>query len=143
MPRTIVCGILLCGLAALAGACGSNSTPTTPTPTLVTETFSGSIALNGAVTQPFSTSTAGTVTATLTSVTPDTTVAIGFSVGTWNPTTSVCQIVMANDAALQGAVLTGAASTAGTYCLRMHDPGTGALTADNTPISYTVTVSHP
>jgi hypothetical protein len=126
-------------LATTLTACESSPTPPsdpTPTPAPTTETFSGSVSPNGAVTFPFTVASAGTVTASLTTVQPDATVALGLSLGTWNGT--LCQIVLANDNALVGTVVTGAVSSLDSLCVRVYDTGkvTGTMT-------YTVTVVHP
>jgi hypothetical protein len=126
-------------MAALAAACGDNgkpTTPTTPTPTTATVTFSGTITPNGAATHVFTATASGTVTATLTSVGPDTAVRIGFALGTWNG--ALCQVVLANDNAVQGAVITGGLSSSGNLCVRIYDIGT--LTE---PATYEVQVVHP
>jgi hypothetical protein len=139
MRRLKVRGLVLCAAIALAGACGS-STPTKPTPpTLVTDTFSGTLTQNGGTTHQFSIAATGTITATLTSVGPDSTKAIGFSLGTLIGT--VCQAVLANDAAVQTNALTGSAQIGGTFCVRVYD--TGSITAATGPFTYTVTVTHP
>ena len=122
-----------------AGAAGcDDETPTSPNPppANVTETFTGTIAQNGAQTHQFSTVSSGTVTATLKTLAPDNALVVGFSLGNWNGT--ACQIVLANDAATAGAVLNGTVSAAGNLCLRVHDVGN--LT---TPAAYTVEVVHP
>ena len=140
MRRPIV-GILLCALALASAGCTSNTTPTTPTtPTVKTETFTGTLNQNGAVTNTFLTASSGQVIATLTAVGPDATLPIGFSLGTYSTTLNVCQVVLANDLAVQGAILTGAASTQGAYCVRVYD--TGKVTPDN-PFTFTITVAHP
>jgi len=68
--------------AALSmSACGDSSptTPSTPvTPSTVTDTFSGTLSVNGASSFPFSVSSAGAVYLTLTSV-ADTSIAVGMS----------------------------------------------------------------
>jgi hypothetical protein len=139
--RRPIAGILLSVLALTAAACGSSSTPTTPTtPTITTDTFEGTLSAASGVTNTFKTATSGTIAATLTAVGPDSTKVVGFSLGTYNTTLNVCQIVLANDLALQGAILTGQASTSGTYCVRVYD--TGQVTAD-TPFTFTISVSHP
>jgi hypothetical protein len=138
MRRRKVRGVLLCALAALT-ACGG-TTPTTPTPpTLVTDTFTGTLTQNDGITHQFTIGAAGTVTATLTSVGPDSTKTIGFSMGTLIGT--VCQAVLANDAAVQNNALTGSAQLGGTFCVRVYD--VGSITADTGPFTYTVTVTHP
>ncbi|PYR95423.1 MAG: hypothetical protein DMF84_00965 [Acidobacteria bacterium] len=140
MRRLRVRGVLLCAIAALAGACGS-TTPTTPTtPTLVTDTFTGTLAQNGGVTHQFTIGAAGTITATLTSVGPDSTKTVGFSLGIVIGT--ACQAVLANDAAVQTKSLSSSAQLGGSgFCVRVYD--VGSITADTGPFTYTVTVTHP
>ena len=133
--------LVLCALVALS-ACGGSSTPTTPTPTIVTDTFTNPSPLgpNGAFTHTFSTAAAGTVTATLTTVAPDSTVVLGFQMGIWTSATSTCSAVLSNDAAVQGSLLSASAASAGTYCVRIYD--IGKISADK-PTNYTITVGHP
>ena len=68
-----------------AAACDSGDTPTNPIdptpPEIVTETFTGAVGQNGAVTFTFTTKAAGAVTARLTSVEPDATIGLGVSLG--------------------------------------------------------------
>lgn len=138
MRRSMVRTILLCSVLALATACDSDDTPVTPTqpaPT-TTDTFSGTLNQNGAVTNPFTTAASGTLTATLKSVGPVETTAIGLSLGTWNGT--ACQVVVANDNATQGAIVTGTVSSAGNFCVRIYDIGKIEQT-----VSFTVEVVHP
>jgi hypothetical protein len=147
MFRRIACGTLLCATAALAGACGDTTIAPTPTPTPITESFDGTLNPAGTnVHAVVAALTGGAVTATLTVVGPDATKTIGFSLGTFNPTTNVCTVVFDNPAALPGAVFNATASTAGFYCARVYDNGTvAAAVADGsaTSFSYTVTVAHP
>jgi len=98
--------------------------------------FAGEVNRNGAVTHPFLAGASGTVTVTLDILAPESTETIGLSLGTWNGT--ACQIVIANDRAAQGAVVVGAASTAGNLCVRVYDVGAIPALA-----SYQVTVVHP
>lgn len=136
LPRSFFALPLL--LVAFVAGCGNNnsSTPTTPTPTTVTDTFTGSINPNGAFTHTFTASASGTVTVTLTSVTPDSTVNVGLGLGTWNGVS--CQVVLANDNALQGSVITGQLTGGGSLCVRVYD--IGKLTAS---LSYELTAVHP
>jgi hypothetical protein len=139
MRRLTVQGVLLCAMVALAGACGS-STPTTPTPPpLTTDTFTGTLTQNGGITHTFNISAAGTVTATLTAIGPDSTKTVGFSLGILIGT--VCQAILAVDAAVQSMALQGNGTPGGTFCMRVYD--TGSVTADTGPFTYTVTVTHP
>jgi hypothetical protein len=124
--------------ACFTAGCEDDTPPTTirPDPELVTETFTGSINQNGAATHPFVATQAGAVRATLTAVTPDATIAVGLTLGTWNG--AICQAVLSNDNAFQGAVINGTASVSSTLCVRIQDVGklTGTL-------SYTIDVIHP
>ena len=129
MPSSITRRFVsLAAVAALAlggAACdnGDTTTPTTPTdPTnTITETFAGSIGVNGAATFTFPTTASGSVTATLRSITPVTTVQVSLSLGTWNGAN--CQVVLTNDRASQGGAITGSVSGAGTLCVRIADIG--------------------
>jgi hypothetical protein len=138
--RPVISLLALLTLLAAGAACTSNDdlTPTTPTaPATQSETFTGTLTPNGARTEPFSVTTSGTVTATLTKVEPDATVAVGLSLGTWDG--AACSAVKSNDKATQGTAITLSASGAGRVCVRVYDAG-GTLTE---PITYEVTVVHP
>jgi hypothetical protein len=122
--------LLLVPLLGLAAACGSNnnSTVTTPTPvpTVLTETFSGTLGKNAAYTHPFSVSDAGDVSVFLITSAdagnPDNNaIPIGVSLGTWNGAS--CAIVVANDNVSPGSSLTGRATAAGNLCVRVYDVG--------------------
>jgi len=148
MRRSIGRTVRQGGLAALialgsltAGACNDDSTttpttPTTPTPVTTTETFTGSLTVNGAATHVFSVTVAGTVTAQITAVDPSSAQVFGLSMGTWNGAS--CQIIIANDAAVLNSIVTGQATAATALCARVYDVG---KLAD--PLSYTLTVIHP
>jgi len=134
-------------LLLLAGAAGCDTqdpfaTPTQPyTPLSATETFSGTMNRNGAATFAFGTTGTGYITATVSvlgadSGNPDSAVTLGVALGTWNGAT--CQIVIANDRAAQGHVVTGQTSTAGSFCVRAYDNGNLVGTA-----AYELQVTHP
>ena len=138
MSRSLLAAVVL--LATFASAGCSDSTPTAPTPppvTIITDTFSGTLTVNGAVTHPFLVATPSTVTATLVAVGPDSTIPIGLSIGTWNNTTETCLTVISNDLALQGRIIVGTAQSSGAFCVRVYD--VGRLTASST---YDIQVSH-
>jgi hypothetical protein len=143
----MVCGTLLCAMAALAGGCSDTLTaPTGPATTETTETFEGTINPAGTILHPIFTFTGGPVVATLTVVGPDATKSIGFSLGTYNPTLNICTVNFDNPAALQTAAFNTVASTSGFYCVRMYDNGnvtTAAADGTATSFNYTVTVKHP
>ena len=138
MRRSLaVCACLL-SVALTSWAC-DNGPSTGPSPNPgdpVTETFSGTLTLNGAVTYPFNVSRAGSVTATVTAVDPSGSV-IGMQMGTWDTVT--CTAVVSNNLASTASVLTANTSSSASLCLHVHDPN-GVLTAN--PVNYTVTVVH-
>ena len=103
-----------------------------------TETFSGSLNPNGALTFPFTINATGTATATLSSVTPDNTVLLGFAMGVFS-SNGTCTAVINNDAALEFAQISGAIGlSSGTLCLRVYDSG-----RIKTATKFTVNVVHP
>ena len=142
MPhRLIVRTLPVMVLTLVLGACGDDepTTPTNPTPpATVTDTFSGTVNMNGATTHNFSTQASGAVTATLSTLAPDSAAVIGLSLGTWNG--SSCQLVITNDRATQGSVVTGGVSSFGSLCVRVYDVGN---IPSAQPFAYEVTVVHP
>jgi len=127
--------------AAVAAACGSTDpfrqlgpqAPSTP-PVAVTDTFDGTLTVNGAATHPFVVTQAGIASAVVTVLVPDD-ARIGVSLGTWNG--AACQIILANDNATQSTSVVGEARSAGNFCVRVQD--VGKLKA---PADYLVTVTH-
>jgi hypothetical protein len=102
-----------------------------------TDTFSGTLVLRGATNYPFTVNTAGSVTVSLTTVSPDAAAIMEIYLGTWNGTS--CSVAsISNTSATQGASITGTVTGAGSLCARIDDAGT--LTASQ---NYTITVVHP
>ena len=124
--------------ALVQAACSQDpiTTPTNPG-TSVTESFTGTLTLNGADTIPFSVSRSGSVTASIASLAPVATVTIGLSLGTWNGT--ACSTVISNDSATVGTTVTGAADREGRLCVRVYDAA-GTLPQ---PTDFSLTVVHP
>ena len=130
MRRPIRRALLLIPILGIA-ACGSdnsNSTTTGPTtlPTVLTETFSGTLLKNAAYTHPFAVTDAGDVSVFLITSAdaahPDNNaIPIGVSLGTWNG--AACAIVIANDNVSPGSSITGRATAAGNLCVRVYDVG--------------------
>ena len=140
MRRVSLLSLSFVAMLTLAGvACDSGettpTTPTTPGPT-ITETFAGTVTLNGAATFTFNTSSSGIVTATLRSIAPVTTAQIGLAIGTWNGVS--CTVVLTNDRITQGLAVTGQVNAAGSLCVRLYD--VGQLTETST---FEVVVVHP
>ena len=134
--RVVGACVLLAGSSGLAACGGANNLapPIGATPLPVTEVFEDALATNGAKTYPFVAQAGGTVAVTLNSIEPA--VAVGLSLGTWNGI--ACQIVIANDRAVSGTVVTGTASAIGNLCARIYDIGEVTGTA-----SYRISVFHP
>ena len=136
MRRPIRRALLLMPSLGMTAACGSNNTTTpvgpTTVPTVLQETFSGTLTKNAAFTHPFVVNNGGDVSVFLLSSTdpahPDNAIPIGVSLGTWNGTS--CSIVIAQDnmtpssadAPTQG-FLKGQATSAGNLCVRVYDVG--------------------
>ena len=134
---TIRVGIVVLAMPALGCSGTIDQLPTTPDPVITTETFTGTLNINGGQTHQFFTAATGTVTATLTSLGDEAPSKVGFSMGTMAGST--CTIVLRNDSAVVTSVLSGTVSTLqGALCVSVYD--TGALTKS---VDYTFTVSHP
>ena len=132
--------LLLVLVAVSAAGCSGliDELPTTPDPVITTETFSGTLTVNGGQTHPVFTSATGSVVATLTSLGEAPPEVVGFSMGTLS-LSGACNTMLSNDNAIVNTVLNGTVSTLqGSLCVRVYD--TGKLTG---PVNYTFTVSHP
>ena len=131
---TVFAGALTVGTVA----CGSNNAaPTTPSEPAVsvTETYSDTVTVNGAKTTPFTANRAGTVTAKLTALSPDDTITLGLSIGTWNG--AACALSITNDSAKLNTSVVGTAQATGQFCARVYD--VGQLTAAT---DYTIEITH-
>jgi hypothetical protein len=147
MRRLLLRVLILIPVAGIASACGSsNSSSTTPIgpslPTVLTETFSGTLTHNAAYTHPFSVTAGGNVTVFLISSanaanSTDNQIPLGVSLGTWNGAS--CAIVIANDNVSPGSSITGTATAAGNLCVRVYDVGFVPSSSDN----YELLVDHP
>jgi hypothetical protein len=132
--------LLIASLALGASACSGliDEFPTTPDPVITTDTFSGTLTVNGSQTHPVFTLATGTVTATLTSLGDAPPTRVGFSMGTLS-IAGACTVVLRNDNATVNTQLSGTVSTLqGSLCVSVYD--TGAMSA---PLDYVFTVSHP
>lgn len=136
--RSLTLALLVLCTPFLMGCDGEiDDIPTTPDPVPVTETFTGTLTVNGAQTHPIYNGATGTVTATLTSLGENAPEKVGISLGTLAGAT--CTVVMHNDNAVVTSYLSGTVSTlAGSLCVRIFD--VGKLTG---PVDYTLTVVHP
>jgi hypothetical protein len=131
---------LMLSVAVFAAGCEGEieNFPTTPDPVFVTETFTGTLTVNGAQTHNVFTSATGMVTATVASLGESAPEKVGFSMGTLS-SVGTCTVVVHNDNAVVNTSLNGTvASLNGSLCVRVFD--VGALKA---PVDYTITVNHP
>ena len=138
--RLMMLRVLMVSLAVTASACSGliDEFPTTPDPVITTETFSGTLTVNGSQTHAVFASATGPVSATLTSLGDAPPSKVGFSVGTLSQL-GTCTVVLRNDNAVVNTKLEGTLSTLqGSLCVSVYD--TGAMTA---PLDYVFTVSHP
>jgi hypothetical protein len=140
-----VLGLLLLGVcAAFSISCDNGSsdttTPTSPSATLVTENFTGTVDVGGESNNPFNvTASGGQVNVILTAAGPPATIYMGIGVGTWTASTTTCTLLT------NGYTLAPAGSTAqlsgtlnaGAYCVKIFDAGN-----ETAQISYAVTVTH-
>jgi hypothetical protein len=122
-------------------ACGGSDAATTsptPTATRTTDTFSGSVPINGSAFHAFSVSQSGEVDVTLTAAAPPSTIVMGIGLGM--VVDSICERLPGATASVpsgSSAQLAGIV-TPGTLCAEVFDVGNQAA-----PVSYTITVTHP
>jgi hypothetical protein len=132
--------LVIASLAISVSACSGliDELPTTPDPVISTETFNGTLTVNGGQTHNVFTGATGPVVATLTSLGENPPAKVGFSMGTLGQS-GVCTVHLRKDDAIVSTTLNGTLSTlSGSLCVSIYD--TGAMSA---PLDYTFTVSHP
>jgi hypothetical protein len=137
-------GVLAIAVFAMCSlGCGAEETdtPTGPSPTLVTETFSGSISRNSTGVHAFTVNSSGyTLLAGYTSIAPSSVPALGLGVGSWDASTSTCSLnVSQSDIARSGNTALSGSANSGAYCLRVYD---GGNIPDGVTATYTVQVQH-
>lgn len=117
----------------------SSSAVTTPTTPLTSQTFTGTVDVNGSSSNTtFVVAVSGEVDITVTALGPPANIIMGLAVGIPSTTDGSCaaplsagQNVQASTSALVGTL------QAGTYCVKLYDVG-----YQTAQISYTVTVAH-
>jgi hypothetical protein len=140
MPRVPAVAHILVLLAMLsAWGCGddeSSTSPTSPSPVYTTDTFSGTLNAGETGTHPFTAKTGGSITITLSTLSPTSTILMGIGLGTWNGT--ACNTTLQTGAATQGSAFSASATSAGNFCVTIFDIGN--ITEAT---SYTITLTHP
>jgi len=137
MRHFVTLGFPLLLATTFIGCGGSNnppSIPTQPTPVAITETFPGTLTVNGAVTHVFTVDRAGTVSAQIKALS-DQAATVGVSLGTFNGV--ACAIIISNTAAVLNTTVTGTATSSGQFCVWIND--VSKLTAR---IDYSIDVTH-
>jgi hypothetical protein len=139
MHRLIARLVPLIAVSLIVSGCGNNSDDAVvaPPPTTFTDTFTGTLTLNGGTTFSFTVVGAGDMRAQLTTLEPDHTKPVGLSLGTWNG--SICQVILPNDNSIQGSVVDGRASAPGSFCVRIYDAAGTVVD----PQTYVIDVFHP
>ena len=124
-----------------AGGCGSASTTApaaTSTVSRTTDNFTGTVAVGGSDVHSFPVAATGVVDVTLTAAAPPAAIVMGLSLGV--PADGKCNAVAGGSTRTPAGAsvqLSGIVS-AGTLCVDVHDAG-----GQSSPVSYTVTVTHP
>ena len=138
--RAIFSAALLAGL--MAAGCAATPSPTVPTatgppaPATTTETFTGSVGVQGGDTHTFTVAQMGSVDITLTSVAPGSNTVMGLGVGT--PTGLTCFVITSVQTPAGAIPQLRGTGLAGQLCVTVYDTGNLAE-----PVEYTVTVAHP
>lgn len=127
-------------LAALSGGC-SNDTATSPASTATTSTagvatFGSFLAANGSSTHTFEVSQAGTISVTLTNVTPAATVGLGIGIP---GDVAICGLSSSIETLAGSAPQLTVAVDAGVYCAQIYDAG--GITG--TGVAFSMTIAHP
>jgi hypothetical protein len=132
--------------ALVAGGCAQSSTPTdtstttpaAPTTPVVTENFSGTVAIGGHDLNSFTvTANNANITLALTSAGPPSTIFEGFGIGV--PVAGSCQLLTNGYGTYQAGTTPqlGGTIPSGAYCVMVFDVGNQIA-----PITYTVVVTH-
>jgi hypothetical protein len=114
-----------------------NFTPPSSTTAPVTETFASFLASGGSSTHRFPISQGGTISITLTSVTPS--AIVGLGIGIPGSTSSNCEFSSSLSTTSGTTPQLTVTADAGTYCVQLYDPG-----GLNSPgVSFSATITHP
>ena len=110
-------------------------TPTAPTTSPVTETFSTQLFVNGSASRSFIAAKAGTATVTLTNI--GSAAKLGFGIGVPDNVGSGCLFTRSSETAVVGTSFSLAVDP-GTYCVRVYD--IGSLLSNS---SFSITIVRP
>ena len=130
-------------VVASAVACGGSSNTSnivSPSATVTTETFTGTISPGTSKVHTFTVTAPGTVSVTMTAAGPPSTITMGLGIG--NPDANGNCIFLSGGttqaiASTTTPQLTGTLTASGAYCVAIGDIGNAAG-----PITYSISVSH-
>jgi hypothetical protein len=141
MQRLMTLFVLLCATALAVPGCGDDPIPTAPTPPPnLFEPITGTLTPFSVRIHPFTVYNAGTVTATLNTLTPNDPLhptLVGLDLGTF--TGSACQVTVSDTQIFASLGISGTATTPATLCVRIYDVSPSGLAE---PVTYTITVGH-
>lgn len=142
VTRRLIVAVLAAAAALVAPACGDVKDLYTysPTPTVYTESFTGTLDPGASAVHPFAVSVAGTVTMTLSTVGPDAALVLGLDIGTWDGTTCTPVFGTGSRSATQGYSFAGSAIVAN-FCARIYDSASSIPAG--TQATYAIKVDHP
>ena len=115
------------------GACAADSI--TSDADRLTDTFTGSLAPKASDGHLVTVASNGNMDATLTTLSPTTTITVGLGIG--QPVAEGCSLLIYNDGAKAGTILSGSVGP-GTYCVIVYDVGNVT-----DPLTYSLSVVHP
>ena len=134
--RLVVCACLLATVACDNSS--SNSTSTSPSASVVTETFAGSVDVAGSAFHPFTVAlSGGQVNVILTAAGPPSTIFMGLGIGTYS--NSTCTLLSGGSVVTQAGATAQLSGTvnAGSYCVMVYDVGN-----QTAAVAYALTVTH-
>ena len=147
-PRGLAGRIRDAGLYAIAvavcvvatGCSGNDSTAatTTPTVTRTTDTFTGTVPVGGSDFHSFPIAATGSIDVTLTAATPPSAIVMGIGIGTLADGKCSEMAGASTQTAAGASVQLSGIVSPGTLCVDVRDLG-----AASSPVTYSLTVTHP
>jgi len=135
----IVVALVVLAVSVGCGSSSSSSSTTAPSATTYTDTFSGNVTTGGSNkdTNKFTVHQAGNISATITKLSPLSTITIGLGLGVYDNTNNVCNLQLFADNAKLNQVLAASVSVAGDLCVGVYDVGNITDSVD-----FEVSVTH-
>jgi hypothetical protein len=133
---------ILIGSAACGGSAASSSSTTAPSAVTYTDVFSGTVSQGGTSygtdnQNHFTVHQAGNLSATITKLSPLSTITIGLGLGVYDAPTATCTLQLFADTAKLNLQLTASVSLSGELCVGVYDVGNVT-----DPVDYEVSITH-